>query len=146
MPITWNGVNFNETPVVEGGPNYTTDAQKQFPSSAVARLLEIRTFISYPVFTAEGRFFGSHLGLVVGAVLRAVVVPPRPVVVVVAPVVVAPVVPAVMAMVVVPGEGCSRGPQDEETGQQAGGGDASHDSPSAGPVSRQEWLTTVHLP
>lgn len=48
--------------VVEGGPNYTTDAQKQFPSSAVARLLEIRTFISYPVFTSEGRFFGTLCG------------------------------------------------------------------------------------
>jgi diguanylate cyclase len=48
--------------VVEGGPNYTTDAQKQFPSSAVARLLEIRTFISYPVFTTEGRFFGTLCG------------------------------------------------------------------------------------
>ena len=40
--------------VVEGGPNYTNDAQKQFPKSSVARLLEIRTFVSYPVFTAEG--------------------------------------------------------------------------------------------
>ena len=48
--------------VVEGGPHYTTDAQKQFPSSAVARLLEIRTFISYPVFTPEGRFFGTLCG------------------------------------------------------------------------------------
>jgi diguanylate cyclase len=48
--------------VVEGGPHYTTEAQKQFPSSAVARLLEIRTFISYPVFTAEGRFFGTLCG------------------------------------------------------------------------------------
>src|SRR5438552_18665296 len=48
--------------VVEGGPNYTTDAQKQFPSSSVARLLEIRTFVSYPVFTAEGRFFGTLCG------------------------------------------------------------------------------------
>jgi diguanylate cyclase len=48
--------------VVEGGPNYTTDAQKRFPSSAVARLLEIRTFISYPVFTTEGRFFGTLCG------------------------------------------------------------------------------------
>ena len=48
--------------VVEGGPSYTTDAQKQFPSSSVARLLEIRTFISYPVFTAEGRFFGTLCG------------------------------------------------------------------------------------
>ena len=48
--------------VVEGGPNYTTDAQKRFPSSSVARLLEIRTFVSYPVFTAEGRFFGTLCG------------------------------------------------------------------------------------
>ena len=48
--------------VVEGGPNYTTEAQKQFPSSSVARLLEIRTFISYPVFTPEGRFFGTLCG------------------------------------------------------------------------------------
>src|SRR6058998_3696197 len=48
--------------VVEGGPNYTTDAQKQYPKSSVARLLEIRTFISYPVFTAEGRFFGTLCG------------------------------------------------------------------------------------
>src|SRR2546425_383555 len=48
--------------VVEGGPNYTSDAQKQFPKSSVARLLEIRTFISYPVFTAEGRFFGTLCG------------------------------------------------------------------------------------
>ena len=48
--------------VVEGGPHYTDEAQKQFPSSSVARLLEIRTFISYPVFTAEGRFFGTLCG------------------------------------------------------------------------------------
>jgi len=48
--------------VVEGGPHYTDDAQKQYPSSSVARLLEIRTFISYPVFTAEGRFFGTLCG------------------------------------------------------------------------------------
>lgn len=48
--------------VVEGGPHYTNDAQKRFPSSAVARLLEIRTFVSYPVFTAEGRFFGTLCG------------------------------------------------------------------------------------
>ena len=48
--------------VVEGGQHYTDDAQKQFPSSSVARLLEIRTFISYPVFTAEGRFFGTLCG------------------------------------------------------------------------------------
>ena len=48
--------------VVEGGPNYTDEAQKRFPRSSVARLLEIRTFISYPVFTAEGRFFGTLCG------------------------------------------------------------------------------------
>ncbi len=48
--------------VVEGGPHYTDHAQKQFPSSSVARLLEIRTFISYPVFTAEGRFYGTLCG------------------------------------------------------------------------------------
>lgn len=48
--------------VVEGGPHYTEDAQKQFPSSSVARLLEIRTFVSYPVFTSEGRFFGTLCG------------------------------------------------------------------------------------
>jgi diguanylate cyclase len=48
--------------VVEGGPHYTDDAQKQFPSSSVARLLDIRTFISYPVFTSEGRFFGTLCG------------------------------------------------------------------------------------
>ena len=48
--------------VVEGGPHYTDDAQKQFPSSSVARLLEIQTFISYPVFTSEGRFFGTLCG------------------------------------------------------------------------------------
>lgn len=48
--------------VVEGGSHYTSDAQKQFPSSSVARLLEIRTFVSYPVFTAEGRFFGTLCG------------------------------------------------------------------------------------
>jgi GAF domain-containing protein len=48
--------------VVEGGPHYTTDAQKQFPRSSVARLLEIRTFVSYPVFTSDGRFFGTLCG------------------------------------------------------------------------------------
>jgi len=48
--------------VVEGGPHYTAEAQKQFPSSSVARLLQIRTFVSYPVFTAEGRFFGTLCG------------------------------------------------------------------------------------
>ena len=48
--------------VVEGGPNYASEAQKQFPKSSVARLLQIRTFVSYPVFTAEGRFFGTLCG------------------------------------------------------------------------------------
>jgi hypothetical protein len=48
--------------VVEGGAHYTPDAPKAFPKSSVARLLEIRTFVSYPVFTAEGRFFGTLCG------------------------------------------------------------------------------------
>ncbi|TAN32463.1 GAF domain-containing protein [bacterium] len=48
--------------VVEGGPQYTDDAQKVFPKSSVARLLDIRTFVSYPVFTSEGRFFGTLCG------------------------------------------------------------------------------------
>jgi len=48
--------------VVEGGPNYTTDAQKAFPKSSVARMLEIRTFVSYPVFAADGKWFGTLCG------------------------------------------------------------------------------------
>src|SRR5438477_12032742 len=48
--------------VVEGGPNYTTDAQKAFPKSSVARLLDIRTFVSYPVFAADGHWFGTLCG------------------------------------------------------------------------------------
>ena len=48
--------------VVEGGPNYTTAAQRAFPTSSVARLLEIRTFVSYPVFASNGRFFGTLCG------------------------------------------------------------------------------------
>jgi diguanylate cyclase len=48
--------------VVEGGPNYTTDAQKTFPKSSVARLLEIQTFVSYPVFAADGHWFGTLCG------------------------------------------------------------------------------------
>jgi diguanylate cyclase len=48
--------------VVEGGAHYTHDTPKVFPKSSVARLLEIRTFVSYPVFTAEGRFFGTLCG------------------------------------------------------------------------------------
>jgi diguanylate cyclase len=48
--------------VVEGGPNYTNDAQKSFPKSSVARLLEIRTFVSYPVFAADGHWFGTLCG------------------------------------------------------------------------------------
>lgn len=48
--------------VVEGGPPYTTDAQKSYPKSSVARLLGIRTFVSYPVFTPGGRFFGTLCG------------------------------------------------------------------------------------
>jgi diguanylate cyclase len=48
--------------VSEGGPNYTADAQRAYPRSSVARLLEIRTFVSYPVFTIEGRWFGTLCG------------------------------------------------------------------------------------
>jgi diguanylate cyclase len=48
--------------VVEGGPNYTSDAQKAYPSSTVARLLDIRTFVSYPVFAADGHWFGTLCG------------------------------------------------------------------------------------
>jgi diguanylate cyclase len=48
--------------VVEGGPNYTTDAQKVFPKSSVARLLDIRTFVSYPVFASDGKWFGTLCG------------------------------------------------------------------------------------
>ncbi len=48
--------------VVEGGPNYTTDAQKAYPRSSVARMLDIRTFVSYPVFSADGKWFGTLCG------------------------------------------------------------------------------------
>src|SRR5438552_18964409 len=48
--------------VVAGGPNYTSDAQKHFPKSSVARLLQVHNFISYPVFPADGRFFGTFCG------------------------------------------------------------------------------------
>jgi diguanylate cyclase len=48
--------------VVEGGPHYTRDAQKTYPSSTVARLLDIRTFVSYPVFAADGHWFGTLCG------------------------------------------------------------------------------------
>jgi diguanylate cyclase len=48
--------------VVEGGPNFTTDAQKAYPRSSVARMLDIRTFVSYPVFSADGKWFGTLCG------------------------------------------------------------------------------------
>jgi diguanylate cyclase len=48
--------------VVEGGPNYSSAAQKVFPKSSVARLLDIQTFVSYPVFTSDGKFFGTLCG------------------------------------------------------------------------------------
>ena len=48
--------------VVEGGPHYTADAQKTYPSSTVARMLDIRTFVSYPVFAADGHWFGTLCG------------------------------------------------------------------------------------
>ena len=48
--------------VVEGGPNYSKNVPKAFPKSSVARLLDIRTFVSYPVFTSDGKFFGTLCG------------------------------------------------------------------------------------
>ena len=42
---------------------------KTFPKSSVARLLEIRTFASYPVFAADGKFFGTLCGASKGEVL-----------------------------------------------------------------------------
>ncbi len=48
--------------VVEGAPNYSKNVPKAFPKSSVARLLEIRTFVSYPVFAADGKFFGTLCG------------------------------------------------------------------------------------
>lgn len=48
--------------VVEGGPHYTSETQKIFPSSTVARMLDIRTFVSYPVFAADGHWFGTLCG------------------------------------------------------------------------------------
>lgn len=48
--------------VVEGGPHYTNDTQRIFPSSTVARMLDIRTFVSYPVFAADGHWFGTLCG------------------------------------------------------------------------------------
>jgi len=54
--------------VVEGGPNYSSNVPKVFPKSSVARLLEIRTFVSYPVFAADGKFFGTLCGASKGEV------------------------------------------------------------------------------
>ena len=54
--------------VVEGGPNYSKDVPRAFPKSSVARLLEIRTFVSYPVFAADGKFFGTLCGASKGEV------------------------------------------------------------------------------
>jgi len=48
--------------VVEGGPNYTNDAQRAYPKSSVARMLDIRTFVSYPVFASDGHWFGTLCG------------------------------------------------------------------------------------
>ena len=48
--------------VVEGGPHYTSDARRTYPSSTVARLLDIRTFVSYPVFAKDGHWFGTLCG------------------------------------------------------------------------------------
>ncbi len=54
--------------VVEGAPNYSKDVPKAFPKSSVARLLEIKTFVSYPVFAADGKFFGTLCGASKGEV------------------------------------------------------------------------------
>jgi diguanylate cyclase len=54
--------------VVEGAPNYSKNVPKAFPSSSVARLLEIRTFVSYPVFASDGKFFGTLCGASKGEV------------------------------------------------------------------------------
>ncbi len=54
--------------VVEGAPNYSKDVPKAFPRSSVARLLEIRTFVSYPVFASDGKFFGTLCGASKGEV------------------------------------------------------------------------------
>src|SRR5260370_7427401 len=45
--------------VAKGLPHSTPAPHTQFPSSSVARILEIRTFVSYPLFTPEGRFFAT---------------------------------------------------------------------------------------
>ncbi len=54
--------------VVEGAPNYSKNVPKAFPRSSVARLLEIRTFVSYPVFASDGKFFGTLCGASKGEV------------------------------------------------------------------------------
>ncbi len=54
--------------VVEGAPNYSKNVPKAFPKSSVARLLEIRTFVSYPVFASDGKFFGTLCGASKGEV------------------------------------------------------------------------------
>src|SRR4030081_1437720 len=54
--------------VVEGGPNYSKNVPNAFPKSSVARLLEIRTFVSYPVFGSDGKFFGTLCGASKGEV------------------------------------------------------------------------------
>src|SRR5438445_11743994 len=54
--------------VVEGAANYSKDVPRAFPKSSVARLLEIRTFVSYPVFAADGKFFGTLCGASKGEV------------------------------------------------------------------------------
>ena len=54
--------------VVEGAPNYSKNVPRAFPRSSVARLLEIRTFVSYPVFASDGKFFGTLCGASKGEV------------------------------------------------------------------------------
>ncbi len=48
--------------VVEGGPAYTDNVPEVFPHSGAARLLGIQTFMSFPVFTRQGKFFGTLCG------------------------------------------------------------------------------------
>jgi diguanylate cyclase len=54
--------------VVAGASNYSKNVPKAFPKSSVARLLEIRTFVSYPVFASDGKFFGTLCGASKGEV------------------------------------------------------------------------------
>src|SRR2546428_10706040 len=54
--------------VVEGAPNSSKTVPRASPRRRVARLLEIRTFVSYPVFASDGKFFGTLCGASKGEV------------------------------------------------------------------------------